>query len=204
MLQKSRSGLKINLLTRQCVVLNEVFSYIKCSASHHTKYMDIFNNVLKIWSHNTSIRRRRSEGGIIKGAFGIALCSCFWRHVEEMKLSHISQFIGEDTQQLHRNVSMAVAHSFISSVCKLPPHHRYLQGPACICHLLQLLWRANETWARIRILNHFHGAFLPLVSECLQEMKLQLSLEEWFDISQHSFFLIQKNYYGYEAQIRQI
>lgn len=142
---------------------------------------------------------------MVEGVFGIALYSCFWRHVEEMKVSQISQFIGEDTQQLHGNVSVAVAHSFISSVCNLLPHHRYLQGPACICHLLQLLWRANETWATMRILNHFHGAFPPSVSECLQEMKLQLSSEEWWGLMFPStFFLIQKNDYGYEAQIRQI
>lgn len=99
-----------------------------------------------------------------------------------MKLSQISQFIGEDTQQLHWNVSVAVAHSVISSVCNLPPHHRYLQGPACVCHLLYFLWRADDTWATIRIFYHFRGAFLPLVFECLQEMKLQLSLEEWWGL----------------------
>jgi len=53
-----------------------------------------------------------------------------------MKLYRISQFIGEDTWELHWNISVATGHSFASSVCILPPHHRYLEGPACVCHLL--------------------------------------------------------------------
>lgn len=82
MLQKGRSGHKIKLLTSKYVVLNVVFSYIKCSASHHTEYyhcsewegmLDILNNVFKILSHNTSIGRRRSEVGMVEGVFGIAL-----------------------------------------------------------------------------------------------------------------------------------
>lgn len=82
MLEKSRSGLKIKLLTSKYVVLNEVFSYIKCSANHHSEYnhfsvwegmLDILNNVFLKSDHNTSIGRRRSEGGMVEGVFGIAL-----------------------------------------------------------------------------------------------------------------------------------
>lgn len=53
------------------------------------------------------------------------------------------------------NVSVANTHSFVSCVCSLTPHHKYLKGPYCICGLLQ--WRAGNAGTMIRILYHFQG-----------------------------------------------